>query len=85
MITHEAVQQRSYFIWEREGRPNGRHLDHWLIAEAELYADTVRVSEKPETQFAAPMMATEAAPAQEVKASANSAGVAISARRKWKL
>jgi Protein of unknown function (DUF2934) len=27
--THEAA----YFIWENEGRPEGRALDHWLRAE----------------------------------------------------
>lgn len=35
-ICKEEVQQRSYLIWESEGRPGGRELDHWLQAEAEL-------------------------------------------------
>ncbi len=30
------VQERAYEIWEREGRPNGREMDHWLRAEGEI-------------------------------------------------
>jgi hypothetical protein len=30
------IRERSYQIWEQEGRPEGRHLDHWLQAEHEL-------------------------------------------------
>jgi len=32
----QDVQLRSYLIWEREGRPQGRDWDHWFRAEAEL-------------------------------------------------
>ena len=38
MITQQAIQERSYTIWEREGRPLGRHFEHWVQAEAELRA-----------------------------------------------
>lgn len=31
-----AVARRAYEIFEREGRPNGRDVEHWLRAEAEL-------------------------------------------------
>jgi hypothetical protein len=31
----QAIRERAYAIWEEEGRPEGRHLDHWLRAEAE--------------------------------------------------
>ncbi len=34
MQHHEAVRQMAYRIWEEEGRPEGRALDHWLKAEA---------------------------------------------------
>jgi len=36
MIAEEAVRRRSYFIWEQEGRPHGKALEHWLRAHAEL-------------------------------------------------
>jgi hypothetical protein len=32
----DEIRMRSYLIWEREGRPFGRDVDHWLRAEAEL-------------------------------------------------
>jgi hypothetical protein len=32
------IRERSYQLWEQEGRPEGRHLDHWLQAEQELVA-----------------------------------------------
>jgi len=31
-----VVRERAYAIWEREGRPDGRSLAHWLKAEAEI-------------------------------------------------
>jgi hypothetical protein len=35
MVTEEEqrIRERAYFIWEQEGRPDGRGLDHWLQAE----------------------------------------------------
>ena len=30
------VRARAYDIWEREGRPEGRHDDHWRQARQEL-------------------------------------------------
>ena len=32
----DAVSRRAYEIWEREGRPEGCDLRHWLQAEQEL-------------------------------------------------
>ena len=34
--THPTVAERAYQIWEDEGKPSGRDIDHWLKAEAEL-------------------------------------------------
>jgi hypothetical protein len=33
------IRERAYQIWEQEGRPEGRHLDHWLEAEHQLVAE----------------------------------------------
>ena len=30
------VAQRAYEIWQREGCPEGRDMEHWLRAESEL-------------------------------------------------
>jgi len=35
-IPEDTIRIRSYEIWEREGRPEGRHVDHWLRALEEL-------------------------------------------------
>jgi hypothetical protein len=32
----QDVAIRAYEIWEREGRPAGRDLEHWSMAESEL-------------------------------------------------
>ena len=32
----EAIRQRAYALWELEGRPDGKDLEHWLRAEAEI-------------------------------------------------
>lgn len=34
------IGKRAYQIWEEEGRPEGRDVEHWLRAEAELQAAT---------------------------------------------
>lgn len=33
------IKDRAHHIWEREGRPHGRELDHWRQAEAEIAAE----------------------------------------------
>jgi hypothetical protein len=33
---YDAVRERAYEIWEREGRPDGQHENHWRQALAEL-------------------------------------------------
>jgi hypothetical protein len=42
MVPEEAVRQRSYEIWQREGRPEGKALEHWLQAQSELEAERRR-------------------------------------------
>jgi len=33
------IARRAYTLWEGEGRPSGKDLDHWLRAEAEVKAE----------------------------------------------
>lgn len=70
MLTPDAVQERSYLIWEREGRPHGRDVDFWLLAEAELRAeragaivelDIVALNRKVSEATAAPVAKKRAA------------------------
>jgi hypothetical protein len=35
---HAAIERRAYLLWEREGRPEGKALAHWLRAEREVEA-----------------------------------------------
>lgn len=35
-VSRQELEVRSYHIWEREGRPQGRDWEHWFRAEAEL-------------------------------------------------
>jgi hypothetical protein len=32
----QRIRERAYQLWEEEGRPEGRDVDHWLNAEHEL-------------------------------------------------
>ena len=34
--TEDEIKVCAYFIWEQEGIPVGRALDHWLQAELQL-------------------------------------------------
>ena len=36
--TQEEIAQRAYEIFVQRGRPQGRDLEHWLEAEAQLVA-----------------------------------------------
>ena len=35
-VSDEDVAKRAYLIYLEEGCPDGRHLEHWTRAEAEL-------------------------------------------------
>ncbi len=34
--TPEDIASLANSIWEQEGRPDGRHIEHWLLAESRL-------------------------------------------------
>ncbi len=36
--TSDQIARAAYLLWEREGRPNGRDVAHWLRAERQLMA-----------------------------------------------
>lgn len=39
MVDEDRVRQRAHEIWEREGRPEGRHEEHWRQAMAQVAAE----------------------------------------------
>jgi hypothetical protein len=38
-IREEEIRKRAYFLWEKEGWPQGRHGHHWKLAEYELESE----------------------------------------------
>ena len=32
----KRIAERAYELWEQEGRPEGRHHEHWIEAERQL-------------------------------------------------
>ena len=49
-VKEELVRLRAYYIWEREGRPEGKGEDHWHAAIREISMESVALNgavEKP--------------------------------------
>jgi hypothetical protein len=46
---NELIKQRAYAIWEREGRPHGKHEEHWRKAAEEMHGleDAPKIVKKP--------------------------------------
>ena len=42
IFSSDEIAERAYQIFEREGRMNGRDMDHWLQAERELRMERER-------------------------------------------
>lgn len=42
LILEDQIRARSHAIWEREGRPEGRAHEHWLLAIVELHTELDR-------------------------------------------
>jgi hypothetical protein len=42
----DLIRARAHQIWEREGRPEGRHIEHWEMASAEIAAEA-KPAKKP--------------------------------------
>ena len=41
------IERRAYFLWEKENRPEGRHLEHWLCAKAEIETEQSPTATEP--------------------------------------
>jgi hypothetical protein len=44
------IRDRAYSIWEEEGRPAGRDIEHWLRAAQEIAAMAGKNAASPEAQ-----------------------------------
>ena len=38
----QRIRGRAYAIWEQEGRPDGKHLQHWSRAKRLIAAEELR-------------------------------------------
>lgn len=41
------IEERAYAIWESEGKPHGRDVEHWLRAKAEAEAELATNANRP--------------------------------------
>ena len=48
--TDDAIRDRAYLIWEREGRPPGRDRDHWLQAAWELAGEAAKAAARSKAE-----------------------------------
>ena len=39
MLAEHDIRNRSYLLWEAEGRPEGRDMEFWFRAKAQLEAE----------------------------------------------
>jgi hypothetical protein len=46
----QRVRERAYQIWERAGRPEGKPVEHWLQAEAEIAAEEEGLEQEVELE-----------------------------------
>jgi hypothetical protein len=51
----EMIQARSYELWEREGRQEGKAEEYWLRAEGEIEADCRAVIAGENTNVVLPL------------------------------
>ena len=35
MVSEDAIRQRAYYMWEADGRPDGKHDHYWTLAHQE--------------------------------------------------
>jgi hypothetical protein len=73
----ENVSRRAYELWEKEGRPEGCDLRHWLQAEQECRGNQAGESSNPEraantSESSAPSVGSDVRPLQGTRAAAAS-------------
>lgn len=67
----DAVSRRAYELWEKEGRPDGSDLRHWLQAEQELGSGRGEEGASPESGTSIPInTSSDVRPLQGTRAAA---------------
>jgi hypothetical protein len=54
MSKEDRIRQRANAIWEREGRPEDRHAEHWAQAQREIEAEGDAPQGRPAAGTSAP-------------------------------
>lgn len=74
MINEDAIRQRAYYLWEADGRPDGKHDHYWAKAHheatkalAKMTANGVAKATKGKNPSAIPAAVKSAKPAKPVK------------------
>ena len=44
MVSEDAIRQRAYFLWEADGRPDGRHEHYWSLAHSAATRDFIEAT-----------------------------------------
>lgn len=66
------IRRRAHRIWEREGRPDGRHDDHWALASEEVaIEDNYRATLKPNPSHGPDDIAVRTEPVEPALSMAN--------------
>ncbi|WP_061167422.1 DUF2934 domain-containing protein [Caballeronia hypogeia] len=60
-LTDESIRERAYYLWEADGRPEGRDQHYWHLASSQLLMETV---------VPAPQLAAANRPASKPKTAA---------------
>jgi hypothetical protein len=47
-LDHRDIETLAYFIWEKQGRPPGRAMEHWLEAEYLICTQAFTHEKSPE-------------------------------------
>jgi hypothetical protein len=50
----KQIEARAYVLWERAGRPHGRHEEHWIQAEKEILSESKAKAPAPKMAKAKP-------------------------------
>lgn len=80
----QQIRERAYAMWEREGRPAGRHLEHWAAAEREIKAEGAFAQVKARARSAKSQIEGPAAITRKAGSAASKAPKTPSARKSAK-
>lgn len=74
IVNEDAIRQRAYYMWEADGRPDGKHDHYWTLAHqeatkafAEATANGVAKASKGKSPGAIPAAVKSPKPPKEAK------------------